>query len=211
MSRFWLHLFASVLLFSGSHLRFLLSIFRPSSSLVSSSTSSQPSVVPPSTEPQDSQRTVDEVAAGATKLSGDGAAADLVALEVTVAMAVGSSEGLALASWEIALVVPSSPRPTSPSPSLTSGGPPFADDVVQQFDATHRLSELTAAWGSLSSLATSFEEKLQVSFFTVPSLDVRFSLVLILCFSLYLFAQSFSHDHTGFFFSSKNEKSCLQK
>ena len=58
----------------------------------------------------------------------------------------------------------------------------------------------------MSSLATSFGEKLQVSFFIVPSLDVRFSLVLILCFSLYLFAQSFSHDHTGFFFSSKNEK-----
>ena len=58
----------------------------------------------------------------------------------------------------------------------------------------------------MSSLATSFGEKLQVSFFIVPSLDVCFSLVLILCFSLYLFAQSFSHDHTGFFFSSENEK-----
>ena len=58
----------------------------------------------------------------------------------------------------------------------------------------------------MSSLATSFGEKLQVSFFIIPSLDIRFSLVLILCFSLYLFAQSFSHDHTGFFFSSKNEK-----
>ena len=58
----------------------------------------------------------------------------------------------------------------------------------------------------MSSLVTSFGEKLQVSFFTVPSLDVHFSLVLILCFSLYLFAQSFSHDHTGFFFSSENEK-----
>ena len=78
--------------------------------------------------------------------------------------------------------------------------------MVQQFDATHRLSELTAVWGNLSSLATSFGEKLQVSFFIIPSLDVHFSLVLILCFSLYLFAQSFSHDHTGFFFSSENEK-----
>jgi len=78
--------------------------------------------------------------------------------------------------------------------------------VVQQFDATHRLSELTAAWGNLSSLATSFGEKLQVSFFIIPSLDVCFSLVLILCFSLYLFAQSFSHDHTGFFFLSESEK-----
>ena len=26
------------------------------------------------------------------------------------------------------------------------------------------------------------------------------------CFSLSLFAQSFSHDHTGFFFSSETEK-----
>ena len=95
----------------------------------------------------------------------ESAATDLLAPEVTMAMAAGSSEGLALASREIALVVPSSPRSASPSPSLASGGPPFADDVVQQFDATHRLSMLTAAWGSLSSLATSFGEKLQVSFF----------------------------------------------
>ena len=103
--------------------------------------------------------------------------------------------------------MPSSPRPASPS--LASGGPSFADDVVQQFDATHRLSELTAAWGSLSTLATSFGEKLQVSFSTVPSLDARFSSVLMSCFSLSLFAQSYSHDHTSFFFSSENEKSCL--
>ena len=82
--------------------------------------------------------------------------------------------------------MPSSPRPASPSLLLASGGPPFADDVVQQFDATHQLSELTAAWGNLSSLATSFGEKLQVSFFIVPSLDVSFSLVLILCFFFFV-------------------------
>ena len=79
-------------------------------------------------------------------------AAELPAPEVTVAMAVGSSEGLvvlapevtvAVASQEIALVVTSSPRSASPSPLLASGGPPLADDVVQQFDATHRLLELT--------------------------------------------------------------------
>jgi len=151
------------------------------------------------------------VVVGVTKLSGDDAAADLVAPEVTMAIAAGSSEGLALASREIALVVPSSPRLASPSPSLASGGPPFADDVVQQFDATHRLSELTAAWGSLSTLATSFGEKLQVGFSAVPSLDARFSFVLMSYFSLSLFAQSFSHDHTGFFFSSENEKSCLPR
>ena len=126
--------------------------------------------------------------ARATSLSGSDAAADLVAPEVTVAIAAGPSKGLALASREIALVVPSLPRLASPSPSLASSGPPFADDVVQQFDATHRLLELTAAWGSLSSLATSFGEKLQVSFFAVPSLDVRFSSVLMLCLSLSLSA-----------------------
>ena len=100
------------------------------------------------------------MAAGATKLSSDGVAPDLAALEVTVAIVSGPFEELALASWEVALVVPSSPWPASPSPSLASGGSPFADDVVQQFNATHRLSELTAAWGNLSSLATSFGEKL---------------------------------------------------
>ena len=31
------------------------------------------------------------------------------------------------------------------------------------------------------------------------------------CFSLSLFAQSFSHDHTGFFFSSENEKKLSSK
>ena len=82
---------------------------------------------------------------GATSLSGGDAAADSVALEVTMAIAVGPSKGLASSSQEIALVIPSLPRPASPSPSLASGGPPLADDVVQQFDATHRLSELTAA------------------------------------------------------------------
>ena len=87
--------------------------------------------MPPSTEPQDSQSTVGEVAAGATKLSGDGGAADLAAPEVTVAIASGPSEGLASASWEVALVVPTLPQPASPSPCLASGSLPFADDVVQ--------------------------------------------------------------------------------
>ena len=54
------------------------------------------------------------------------------------------------------LVLPSSHRPASPS-ALATGGQRLDDDVVQQFDATHRLSELTAAWGTL---ATSFGEKL---------------------------------------------------
>ena len=123
--------------------------------------------MPLSSEPQDSQHTVGEVAAGASELPGE--VANLAALEVTVAVASGPSEGLASASREVALVVPSSPQPASPSPSLASGGPSFTDDVVQQFDATHRLSELTAAWGSLASSATSFGEKLHVSFSEILS------------------------------------------
>jgi len=123
--------------------------------------------VPLSFEPQDLQHTIGEVAVGASELPGE--VADLAAPEVTMAVASGPSEGLASASWEVALVVPSSPQPTSPSPSLASGGPSFTDDVVQQFDATHRLSELTAAWGSLASSATSFGEKLHVSFSEILS------------------------------------------
>ena len=101
--------------------------------------------------------------------------------------------------------MPSLPAPASPSAPLGTGAPRLDDDVLHQFDATHRLSELTAAWGNLSTFATSFGEKLQVSFFEVLSLDVRLSSVLMSCFSL-SFAQSFSRDHTGFFFSSKTEK-----
>ena len=56
------------------------------------------------------------------------------------------------------------------------------------------------------SSATSFGEKLQVSFSEILSLAVRLSLVLTPWFSLSLFAQSFSRDHTGFFFSSETEK-----
>ena len=43
-------------------------------------------------------------------------------------------------------------------------------------------------------------------FFEVLSLVVRLSLVLTPCLSLSLFSQSFSRDHTGFFFLSENEK-----
>ena len=97
--------------------------------------------MPLHTESQDSERTVVEVAMRGAEY----AVADLLTPKVIMAMAADSSEGLAMASQEIALVVPSLHRPASPSPLLASSGPPLADDVVQQFDATHRLSELTAA------------------------------------------------------------------
>ena len=83
----------------------------------------------------------------------------------------------------MALALPSLHRAASPSAPLGTGDQRLDDDVLQQFDATHRLSELTAAWGTL---ATSFGEKLQVSFSEVLSLDVRLSFVLM-PFSLSLF------------------------
>ena len=201
MSRFQLYLFDLYFPSSGSYRRSFLSLFSVSSSLTPSSTSSLPPAVPTSSEPQDSQHSVDGVAVGASGLPGE--VAVLATPEVTVAVAPGPSEGLTPASLKVALVVPSSLHPASPSPSLASGGPSFSDDVVQQFDATHRLSELTAAWGSLS---TSFGEKLQVGFTAVPFLHARFSSVLTLYFSLSVLAQSFSRDHSGFFFSSENER-----
>ena len=57
----------------------------------------------------------------------------------------------------MALALPSSHRVASPSAPLGTGAWRLDDDVLQQFDATHRLSELIAAWGTL---LTSFGEKL---------------------------------------------------
>ena len=97
-----------------------------------------------------------------TGFSGGFIATDLLAPEVTVAVVVEPSEEAAGASQGTALVLSSLPRLASPSAPLPSGVQRLDDNVVQQFDATHRLSELTAAWGTFM---TSFGEKLQVSFF----------------------------------------------
>ena len=77
--------------------------------------------------------------------AGSPAAADPIAPEVTVATAVGTSEEVAEASQDTALALPSLPALASPSASLGIGAPRLDDDVLHQFDATHRLSELTAA------------------------------------------------------------------
>ena len=58
----------------------------------------------------------------------------------------------------------------------------------------------------MSTLATSFGEKLQVNFTATSLLPACFSSILTPCFSLLLSAQSFSRDHSGFFFSSENER-----
>ena len=118
--------------------------------------------------------------------AGSPATADLVAPEVTMATVVGTSEEVAEASQDTALVLPSSPTPASPSASLGTGAPRLDDDVLHQFDATHRLSELSTAWGNLVTFATSFGEKLLVSFSKVLSLAIHLSLVLTPCLSLSL-------------------------
>ena len=162
MSESWLCFFASVFLFSDSYSyrRVSLSSCRPSSSLNPQSTSCQSSGAPLCTRSQDLECTVGEVAVRETGFPGDHAAADLLAPGVTMAAAVGPSEEVARASQGTALVLSSLPRPTSSSVPLGIGGQRFDDDVVQQFDATHRLSELTAAWGSFASFMTSFGKKL---------------------------------------------------
>ena len=103
---------------------------------------------------------VGEVAVRETGPPGDHAASDLLTPGVTVAMGVDPSEELAGASQDMALVLPSLPVPASPSTSLGTCALRLDDDVLHQFDATHRLSELTAAWGNLATFATSFGEKL---------------------------------------------------
>ena len=88
------------------------------------------------------------------------AAADPVAPELTVVTVMGTSEEVAGASQDTALALPSLPAPASPSAPLGTSASRLDDDVLHQFDATHRLSELTTAWGNLSTLVTSFGEKL---------------------------------------------------
>ena len=91
---------------------------------------------------------------GVTRPSGDDVAAVLVAPEGTVAIAVDSSREVAGTSHDVSLILPSPHQPSSPSAPLST------KDVVHQFDATHRLSQLTASWGDFATFATSFGEKL---------------------------------------------------
>jgi len=81
----------------------------------------------------------------AVREAGSPAATDPIAPEVTVATAVGTSGEVAGASQDTALVLSSLPTPASPSAQLGTSNQRLDDDVLLQFDATHRLSELTAA------------------------------------------------------------------
>ena len=100
MSESWLCFFASVFLFSDSYSyrRVSLSSCRPSPSLNPQSTSCQSSGAPLCSESRDSECAVGEVAVRGTGFSGDSVAANLLAPEVTMAVAVAPSEEVARAS-----------------------------------------------------------------------------------------------------------------
>jgi hypothetical protein len=118
------------------------------------------------TESRDSKRTVSEVAMRETVSSDEHAAAGSPTPGMVVTMAVGPSEEVAGASAAqvAALVLSSLHQSVSPHVALGTSSQRLDDDVLREFDATRRLSELTTEWGVLVAGAASFGEKLQVSF-----------------------------------------------
>jgi hypothetical protein len=79
-----------------------------------------------------------------------------------VTVVVGPSEevvGASIAQVD-ALVPSSSHQPVSPPAALGISSQRLDDDVLREFDATRRLSELTTEWGVLAAGVTSFGEKL---------------------------------------------------
>jgi len=87
----------------------------------------------------------------------------------------------------------------------------LADEVVQEFDVTHRLSELSAAWANLMAGTASFGELFQVTAFTF---FLRFFLIWCLGFffpSLSYFpsflCKAFSRDQSSFFGSLAQARS----
>jgi hypothetical protein len=59
---------------------------------------------------------------------------------------------------DMALVVVSTSLPCPPHTSQSSNNQCLEDDVVLEFDATHRLSKLTMVWEDLLAGVTSFGE-----------------------------------------------------
>jgi hypothetical protein len=72
---------------------------------------------------------------------------------VTVTVAVDPAMEVAGISTAVAsaLVVVSSAQPTSSATGHASSSLRLEEDVMLQFDATHRLSELTTSWGKACS------------------------------------------------------------
>jgi hypothetical protein len=85
---------------------------------------------------------------------------------MAVTVAAGPSEEVArTSSAQVASLVPlSSHQPISPPAFLGISSQRLDDNVLREFDAPRRLSELTTEWGVLAAGAASFGEKLQVGF-----------------------------------------------
>jgi hypothetical protein len=85
---------------------------------------------------------------------------------MVVTVAAGPSEEVAGASTTqvAALVLSSSHQSVSSHATLSTSSQRLNDNVLQEFDATRRLSELTTDWGIWAAGAASFGKKLQVSF-----------------------------------------------
>jgi hypothetical protein len=106
---------------------------------------------------QDSERTVSEAEAGETAIPAEQPAIES-AHPTKVMIVVGrpaEDTARAFAVLDMALVLTLT---SSPSQRL-------AEDVVLEFDATHRLSKLIAAWEGLSAGVASFGEQFQVDIF----------------------------------------------
>jgi hypothetical protein len=83
-----------------------------------------------------------------------------LAMTMTVAEKYALEVAGASTAQDTALVVVSTPRSTSSPISHASSSQRLEDDVVLEFDATHRLSKLTTAWENVSAGAASFGEQL---------------------------------------------------
>jgi hypothetical protein len=84
---------------------------------------------------------------------------------VTVVEKPASKGAGASTMQNTALVVVSTPLPTSSLVGHASSSQCLEDDVVLEFDATNHLSKLTVAWENLSAGVASFGEQLQVDIF----------------------------------------------
>ena len=96
---------------------------------------------------------------------GDHAASDLLTPGVIVVVGVDPSEEVARASQDMALVLSSLPVSASPSASLGTGAPHLDDDVLHQFDATHRFVRADRCLGKLGDLCDFFWGKAPGKFF----------------------------------------------
>jgi hypothetical protein len=111
---------------------------------------------------QDSEQTVSEARAGKTATQVEQAVVEpphpKAIMTVVEKPAVEVARGSTV--QDTTLVVVSNSLSCPPPTGQSLDNQCLEDDVVLEFDATHRLSKLTAAWEGLSAGAASFGEQL---------------------------------------------------